>query len=411
MLSDEIIDKVIERLVRRIEEGNIYTLKKIGNTLKEIKDLTPSDTHRLVQIINSGGDYDKILKKLSEITKLNEKEIYKIFEEVAKKDYQFAEKFYKYRNKKYISWDNNVLLQNQVRAIAELTANEYRNISRTLAFSKKVNGKVVYADIGYVYQDLIDRAVMSVGQGKETFEDQFRQTVKELARSGIRTVNWESGVSRRLDSAVRMNLKQGLRNLHNQMQDIIGEEIGADGVEISVHNNPAPDHEEAQGRQFRKEEYDKLQETGIAKDINGREINLHRKLKKKKGNSISFRPISFYNCYHYVFSVIIGVNEPQYTEEQLKEIINNNEKGFDFEGNHYTMYEGEQLQRKIETEIRKAKDEQIIGVASGDKEIIADSEKRIDLLLSKYMKLSKESGLPTKLERLQVEGYKRIKLQ
>ena len=43
-------------------------------------------------------------------------------------------------------------------------------------------------------------------------------------------------------------------------QKIIGEEIGADGYEISVHSNPAPDHELVQGRQFSLEEYEKLRQ-------------------------------------------------------------------------------------------------------------------------------------------------------
>ena len=262
MLSDEVLDKVIERLVARIESGNTYTLKKIAKTIKEIRDIPQSDVHRLNKIIESGGDYDKIVKKLSEITDLNEKEIYEIFQEVAKKDYQFAEQFYKFRNKKYISWEENEALRRQVDSIAKITADEYRNISRTLAFSKNVNGKVVYSDIGKAYQDTIDEAIINVNQGKETFNSQLRHTLKQLANSGLKTVDWESGVSRRLDSAVRTHLKDGLRNLHIEMQKQFGKEFDSDGVEISVHGYPAPDHAEVQGRQFSNEEFVKKNSTG-----------------------------------------------------------------------------------------------------------------------------------------------------
>ena len=106
-----------------------------------------------------------------------------------------------------------------------------------------------------------------------------------------------------------MHLKGRLRELHNENQLIIGEEIGADGVEISVHENPAPDHEKAQGRQFSNEEYQKLQAGQEATDYRGIKVNLDHDHKN------GYRPISEMNCYHYVFSVILGVNEPEYNEK------------------------------------------------------------------------------------------------
>lgn len=410
MLSDEIIDKLIERLVERIEDVNIYALKDIAKILKELKSLRPSDVHKLIQIMQYGGDYKKIVQKLAEINEVNEKEIYEIFDEVAKTDLQFAEGFYKYRNRGFIPWSSNKELQDQVKAIASMTANEYRNLSNTLAFSRTVNGEIQYTELSRLYQDIIDKGIIAISQGKSTFDEEMKKTIRELSKSGIKSVNWESGTVRRLDSAVRMNLKTGLRELHNENQRIIGKQIKADGVEITVHSNPAPDHQEAQGRQFTNEEYDKLQSTGYAKDVNGKEINLHRKRIRTKDYAESFRPISQYNCYHYSISVVLGVSKPLYTEEQLKEIIDKNNKGFDFEGKHYTMYQGTQLQREIETAIRREKDTQIMAKASGSQELVEESQAKINQLTSKYAELSKVSGLPTKMERIRVDGYKPVEI-
>ena len=68
------------------------------------------------------------------------------------------------------------------------------------------------------------------------------------------------------------------------------------------------------------------------------------------------------------------------------------------------------MQRKIETEIRKAKDTQILARASGDIELVEQSQNKIRLLTSKYNDLCKESGLQPKKIRMQVSGYKRIKV-
>ena len=54
MLSDEVLDKVIERLVNRIEQGNEYVLGKIGNKIDEIGKLKPTQAQQLEQMIHEG---------------------------------------------------------------------------------------------------------------------------------------------------------------------------------------------------------------------------------------------------------------------------------------------------------------------------------------------------------------------
>lgn len=415
MLSDEVIEKVIERLVNRIEQGNTYVLEQIGKSIKKIGTLSPSKAQQLEQVLKYGGDYDKIVKKLAEITELNVKDIYVIFEEVAKNDYNFAEKFYAYRNKKFIPYELNVALKEQVKALATITAQNYVNLSdrRWLGFGlQDEDGNIIFKGLRETYEDVIDKAILSVSQGKTTFQDEMYRTIKQLGGSGLKTISEKTYIDkngiekhyvRRLDSSVRMNLKDALRNLHNEEQKIFGEEFNSDGVEISVHLNPAPDHQFVQGRQFSNEEFEKFQNDEDCVDYQGREFPA-----EYEGHDR--RSIGQYNCYHYIFSIILGVSEPEYSNEQLKEIIDKNNEGFDFEGKHYTMYEGTQLQRKIETEIRRQKDIQIMGVASGEsgKENVLEAQEKITILTRKYKKLSDVSGLPTKMQRMRVSNYKRV---
>ena len=405
MIDERLIDKLVERLVDRIEEGNTYTLQKIGESIKKIGALSPSKAQQLGQILKYGGNFDKIVEKLAKVTDLNVADIYEIFEEVAKSDYQFAKQFYDYKGVKYIPYEQNIALQRQVKALARITANEYINFSNTLAFTKRDKlGRVVYTDLARTYQDTLDKAILSVAQGKNTFDEQMYSTIKELASSGLKTVDYASGRSVRLDSSVRQHLKGALRNLHNETQAVFGEEFGSDGVEISVHINPAPDHAEVQGRQFSKEEFEKFQNDQDAVDYTG-------KLFTSEHEGHDRRSISEYNCYHYTFDIVLGVSKPNYSEEELQQIIDDNNKGFELDGEHYTNYQGTQMQRKLETEIRKQKDIQIMAKASGDKELVAESQQKITQLTHKYKQLSDISGLPTKMERMRVSGYKRTSVK
>ena len=213
MLSEEVIDRVVERLVNRIEQANTYVLKKIGESIKKVGTLNATSSQQLYQLIRYGGDYDKIVKKLAEITELNVKDIYKIFDEVAKTENVYFKKFYNYRGKKFIPYEYNTALQNQVRAIANLTANNYINISRTMAFARRTPNGIIYTDLSRTYQDVIDKAILSITQGKTTFQDEMYSTIKELSESGIKSVDYASGRSMRLDSATRMNIKSGLRDM------------------------------------------------------------------------------------------------------------------------------------------------------------------------------------------------------
>lgn len=403
MLSEEIIEKLVERLVNRIEAGNAYVLERIGNNLKALGELNYSSAYRLAQVLKYGGSYEEIARKLAEITELNVQDIYKIFEQVAKNDYQFSKQFYDYKGIDYIPWEKNIALQEQVKAIAKITANEYVNLSKTRAFARVgANGKIIYTDLAKTYQDLIDEAVISISQGKTTFDEYVRSTIREIGGGGIQ-VEYPSGTHKRLDSAVRMNVQEALTSMHNETQKMFGEEFGANGVEVSVHFNPAPDHAEVQGRQFSYEEFEKLQTEGEARDYTGKFVSLWYGGK-------SFRPIGMYNCYHYNFEIVLGVSDPEYSNEQLNEINRKNITGFEFEGKHYTNYQGTQLQRKIETEIRRQKEKQILAKASGSsgEEEILKAQKKITQLTRKYRDLNKASKLPNRMDRMRVSGYKRV---
>ena len=399
MLNEEVIDNLVEVLVRRIEKVNTYTLKKIGEVLNQLRDIPPSKAYDLAMILKYGGDYDNIVKELAKVSQLNEKEIEELFEKVAKKNTVFAKQFYEYRNMKYIPYEKNIALQEQVKAISKITQDTYRNLSNSLGFVRVKNGKKVFTPLAQAYQEVIDEGVTALIQGKESFNSALRKSVRELSASGIKTIEWESGYHRRLDSSVRMNLRGALRDFSIQLQEQFGEEFGADGIEISVHNNPAPDHEEVQGHQFSKEEFNKLQEDGVAKDYKGKTIDIHRTLKDGSLTD-DFRPIGQLNCYHYVYNIVLGVSKPQYTQEQLDKINKDNKDGFTLDGKHYTNYEGLQLQRKLETSIRKQKDRKIMAQASNEKneEILANQ--KITEMTNKYFELSKKSGLPPKLDRL-----------
>ena len=404
-MNEETIELLVERIVNRINKANEFFLTKIGESVKKIRELTPTQAQQLIQMLKYGGNYEEIVNEILRLTNLNIQDIDAIFNEMAKKDYAFAEQFYKYRGVEYVPYSENKALLRQVSALASITKQEMFNYARAtnLGYSiRDLQGNIKFVGLKETYDRILDTAVLNVGTGVDTFDNAMSKIMKEVGGSGLKTVDYASGRSIRLDSAARMHLKGALRTLHNEVQKQVGEEFDFDGYEISVHSNPAVDHEKIQGRQFSIEEYEKLNNGLEAKDYKGNTYTLDHDHKN------GFRPISTMNCYHYVFSIVLGVNKPEYSEEQLQKIIDDNDKGAIIDGKHYTNYEITQLQRSFERKIRKQKDIQILAKASGNKELVKESQDRITQLTNKYKEISKISGLPTRMDRLKVAKYRRI---
>ncbi len=412
MVDEQTIELLTERLVQRVEKANETILKNMGQIIKRLRELTPTEAHKLVQILKHGGNYDEIINKVAKYSELNIKDIDDIFANYAIKDQNFYEKFYRYRNIPFVPFNENRALKTQTMALARMVKKEMQGYYGTKMLGYSLldeKGNLVFKGIKETYDELMDTALLNVGQGKETFNSAMTNILKQIGQSGLK-VDYPDGRRVRLDSVVRMHLKDKLRELHNENQELFGKEFGSDGVEISVHEYPAPDHEKAQGRQFSKEEFAKLNNGETAIDYKKKAYTLDHDGKN------GYRPISEMNCYHYIFNIVLGVSEPTYTDKELLQIRERNDKGFMLydkrsgKNKKYTMYEGTQLQRNLERKIREQKDIQILAKESGNDNLILESQNKITQLTRQYKELSEISGLPTKMDRLKVSGYKRTKV-
>ena len=402
MFNEKQIDLIIERLVNRITQGNSFILKRLGKILNKIKNVDDDKIYQLQQELKYGNDFNDIMQRIRKITELNIKDIDKIFMEVARKNQQFAKKYYDYKNIDMTPLDENESLKQVVSTYSNEVINNYTNISNNVGYTLfNTSDILLFLPLAMAYQNFIDYAILKRFLGKQTFIQEIELQVKKVAKNGLKSYDYSNGRAYRLDNALKMEMQQGIRDMTNDLQRRFGEEYGADGIEISVHEYPAPDHAEVQGHQFTKEEFEKFQNDMDATDINGvvfpAEFEGHDR-----------RAIGEYNCYHYVFYVVLGVDEPQYSHEDLSEIVKQNDNGFFFEGKHYTMYEGTQLQNRIEREIQGQEDIKTMAQEIGDKDLEMESRRKIVDLSSKYKELADVSGLPTKIDKLKQWGYKKL---
>lgn len=406
MLSQDALDNLVQPIITRQQKINEYVIEIICKRVKEIGRLLPSDIHRLERILKMGVDVRKINTEIARQTGYQVRDIKKLIKSVAYDSYEDTKPYYDYRHKSFIPFAKNVALQRIVNAVANETANIYLNMAKSQAFMIRdlKNPKVLKpTSIAKTYQSVIDEAVQAVQSGTLDYNTAMRRTIKQLADSGLRrvTFNPESGrtYTQRMDTAIRRNILDGVRKVNQEVQDETGKQFGANGKEITVHMNPAPDHQFVQGHQFSNEEYEKLQgeEDVTFKDVQGR---LYKHFDRHIGTC---------NCRHFTYSIIIGFANPNYTDAQLAKIMADNDKGYTLpNGKHLTMYQCTQYQRKLETDVRYAKDGQIAALASGDEELAKQYQVKVNELTKEYNQFSKACGLSPKPVKMRVSGYKKI---
>ena len=390
MLDDEQLEKVLELYFNRFNNINTEVLKLLGETIKQFDGVTPSEAHKIAQKLKYGTDLDDLINEISKASGKSAKEVRILLDKVAEENVDFAEVYYKAKNKEFINYKDNKQLRRYVSTVSNQTNELFKNIadSRNIGFTfvdKK--GNTIFKPLKDVYNDLIDEAVYNVSTGVTDYQSAMRSTIRKLADSGIKVheekVGYKSGYNRRIDTAVRQNILDGIRTTNIGIQSLVGEEFGADGVEISAHEPCAEDHLFINGQQFSKKKFERINDNLV-------------------------RPVGTLNCRHFVFSIVLGVNRPNYTKQQLREMERESHKIIEFEGKKYTKYQATQKQRQIETEVRRQKDRQIIARASGDMDMVAKAQNKITILTRKYKEFSEVADLPTYLEKMQVSGYRRV---
>ena len=236
--------------------------------------------------------------------------------------------------------------------------------------------------ISETYRKLMDTAIMAIMRSEEDYNSAIERAVRKLSKGGLR-VRYPSGATRELCSAVSMNVMDGFRLTMQDVRDQQSQRFGADGVEVSAHGMCAEDHLPYQGRQYTKEEFERIQ----------------KKLERPIGEGM--------NCRHMVTGVVLGVSSNAYSEKQRRAMVSESRRKTGIEtadGHDMTAYEFTQWQRKQETDIRKLKAQARVHEKAGldPKEFEAEAARK----RNQYVELSKKAGVETRLERTKVYEWK-----
>lgn len=377
MLTPEQIAAYRDQAGKITDPINDFLLEDIARRISEAGQLTSTASYQVWRAQQLGTSQRELKKKLKKLLKVSNRELRKLLTQSAEVGYDFDIKHLPYVQA--VPFHRNESLQQIVEAAVKLAQDDFTNLTQTLGMVDPYGNALPLQD---AYRSCTDYAFKQVITGATDYNTAIRRATKNLAEKGVRIIDYESGVHTSLEAAVRRNIMGGLGLMQDQITQHNHDELGCNGWEISAHANSAPDHEPIQGRQYSDAEYEAL-------------------------NNSLVRRIGTLNCGHAAFPIILGVNEPQYTPEELEKFRQDNVEGVTVDGKHYTGYEATQMQRKLERAMRRQKRRILTAEATGDKDTLTVAQTRLQRLRQEYSRFSKAAGLRTENERTQVAGFGR----
>ena len=365
-LEDTLLDEICSRLkladqLNEVTVQDIRALRSHGIDLKEI---------------------EKAIRKTSGIseTKLND-----LLDDVVERNQKYYTELI---DLAHITQPKTLVSVEDTWAIYEQTKQTLRNITRSMGFL--VNAGRTMLPPAKAYQWALDNATMQIQSGAINYNQAIKTAVKQLADSGVKVVDYESGHRDQIDVAVRRAVMTGVSQICTKYTEQSAEYLETPYFEVSAHSGardkpgPSPwsSHKDWQGKVYSiraGDIYPNIYEVCGLGAVDGLEGA---------------------NCRHRRNVWVEGVSERTYTDEQLEHIDDG--LGCTFEGKTYTAYEATQEQRKVERTIRKLKREKTAYNAAG----LTDEEQAVNIKLrrlnAKYKAFSKAAGLPEQRERMKV---------
>jgi hypothetical protein len=383
--SPPVLDALPEELAELFRALEFVLLDEICSRLRAADELNEVTVQDIKALRAHGIDLEEIERAIRKTTGISEQTLKKILDDVVKRNQQY---YTSVIDLAHITQPETLVSIEDTWAIYQQTKRDLRNITQSMGFL--VDAGRTMLPPAKAYQWALDNAVMQVQSGAINYNQAIKTAVKQLADSGLKVVDYESGHRDQIDVAARRAVMTGVSQICAKYTEQSAEYLETPYFEVSAHSGardkpgPSPwsSHKEWQGKVYSirtGDIYPSIYDACGLGAVDGLEGA---------------------NCRHRRFPWVEGVSERTYTDEQLAHIDDG--LGCTFDGKTYTAYEATQMQRRIERTIRKQKRLKTAYEAAGLTGDATTANIKLRRLNAKYKEFSKAAGLPEQRERLKV---------
>lgn len=256
---------------------------------------------------------------------------------------------------------------------------QLRNLTRTMGFKGTQLGTT---GVMAAYQKTLDTALIETATGTFSFDEACNRAVKQLAQSGLRTIDYASGRSYQLDTAARMSVRTSMNQMAGRITESNAKASGCDLVIVSQHEGARPDHADVENQIF------SLSGTSSFYPA------FEDPLPCDGGNGAGYGDpagICGVNCRHTFFPFWEGISEVPAAKQEPDPV--------EVDGKTYSFYDATQKQRSMERDIRALKRE---AYATTDKTEKQEIQRKISAKTTQYRQFSRAVDIRPKENRLRV---------
>lgn len=381
----EILDALPEELAELYRGLEDTLLTEICSRLKVADELNEVTVQDIKALRSHGIDLKEIEKAIQQATGISDKKLNELIDDVVERNQQY---YTSVIDLAHITQPETLVSVADTWAIYQQTKRDLRNITRSMGFLVD-NGRTMLPP-AKAYAWALDNAVMQIQSGAINYNQAIKTAVKQLADSGLKVVDYESGHHDSIDVAARRAVMTGVSQLCAKYTEQSAEYLETPYYEVSAHAGardvpgPSPwsSHKDWQGKVYSirtGDIYPSIYDVCGLGAVDGLEGA---------------------NCRHRRYPWVEGVSERTYTDEQLQHIDDG--LGCEYDGKKYTAYEATQMQRRIERTIRKQKRLKNAYEAAGLTGDATTADIKLRRLNAKYKEFSKAAGLPEQKERMRV---------
>ena len=383
--NPEVLDALPEELAELYRGLEDMLLEEICSRLKASDQFNEVTVQDIRALRAHGIDLKKIEKAIRQTSGISEKKLKKLLEDVVERNQKYYTEMI---DLAHVTQPETLVDAATVDTIRRQTLDTFRNLTASMGFL--VDAGRTMLSPAKAYQWALDNAVLQIQSGAINYNQAIKTAVKQLAESGLKVVDYESGHRDQIDVAARRAVMTGVNQICAKYTEQSAEYLETPYFEVSAHAGardvPGPSlwssHKDWQGKVYSIHSgdiYPNIYEVCGLGYVDGLEGA---------------------NCRHKRYSWVEGVSERTYTDEQLAHIDDG--LGCTFDGKTYTAYEATQMQRRVERQIRAQKRLKNAYKAAGLTDDAEAANAKLRRLNAKYREFSKASGLPEQPERLKV---------
>lgn len=375
----ESIPLAIEKLFKDLQ---LSVMSDIVRRLTNVQDISASADYQMSRLYELGKSKMEIQKLAKTALDKSDEEIDSIFTDIIQSGYARDKQLYTATGKDFIPYSENKPLKQLVKAMQKQTKDDCRNITQSMGFAvKQSDGKLAFKPVAKYYQDTLDKAVVDITSGGFDYNTVLNRTVSEMTNSGLRTVDYASGWSNRVNVAARRAVMTGVRQVTEKISEDNAEKLETEYFEVSWHRGARPSHQVFQGKVYSKDELVSVCGLGTVEGLGGA------------------------NCYHSYDPFVMGVSERKYTDEWLDEQNSKENTAVEYGGKEYTVYEATQRQRSLETTMRAQREKiKLLEEGGADENSIIAAKARYFKTSDEYTRFSEAMDLPQQRERVFIDG-------